>query len=94
MSTDALDTVKEHLANAVDSVRDLAPGSVDDAKTQAADLAKAAIEHGQDALAGSEQAARDGADSLRNNQGRVFAVAAVLLLALAALLAGRRRRTR
>ena len=52
------------MAQAVDSMRDLAGGSVDDAKARAADLAKAAVEHGQEALAGSEQAARDGAESL------------------------------
>jgi len=92
MTTDAVDTAKEHLAAAADSVRDLAPGSVDEAKAQAGDLAKAALEHGQDALAASEQAARDGAESLRHNRGRAFAAAALLLLALAALLAGRKAR--
>jgi hypothetical protein len=92
MTTDALETAKEHVAQAVDSMRDLAGGSVDDVKALAGDLAKTAVEHGQEALAGSEQAARDGAESLSQHRGRAFAAAAVLLLALAALMAGRRAR--
>ena len=43
---------------------------------------------------GSGPVARDGVDSLRSNSGRVFAAAAVLLIAVAALLAGRRARRR
>lgn len=92
MTADALDTAKEHLAAAADTVSDLAPGSVDEAKARATELARSAVEHGHDAVAGSGQLAHDGAEALRSNRGRVFAVAAVLLLALAALMAGKRAR--
>ncbi len=55
--------------------------ALDNANEPPAELAKSAVEHGH-----------DGAEALRGGRGRVLAVAAVLLLALAALKIGKRAR--